>query len=164
MCFSYICIRLTYLLVKKIYRCVVCYRVDLKKKPLRHIYHNSDMSFSSSAARNTIEYRYVYHLFQKTIRLLIQKPRKISFVKVLLFKIYRPSKYFCYSKQILNMYMLAFMITYYLTFNILHGSFYLIEKIYGVFIIPLWMTFDDLKFPEPNPFNLKYEIVFSCVF
>lgn len=56
------------------------------------------------------------------------------------------------------------MLTYYLTFNILHGGFYIIEKIYGILVIPLLVLFDELDLPQPKPFNLKYEMIIACFF
>jgi hypothetical protein len=58
--------------------------------------------------------------------------------------------------------MIAFMLTYYLTFNILQGGFYIIEKVYSIFAIPLIVLCDQLDLPQPNPFNLKYEILITC--
>jgi hypothetical protein len=111
----------------------------------------------------SIEYRYVRHLFQKTQRILIASNTKVTFIKSLLYRIYRPNKYFSYSKQILNMYIIAFMLTYYLTFNILEGGFYIIEKVYGILVIPLLVLFDELDLPQPKPFNLKYEMFLACL-
>lgn len=62
------------------------------------------------------------------------------------------------------MYMIAFMLTYYLTFNILHGGFYIIEKFYSILVIPLLVLFDELDLPQPKPFNLKYEMIVACTF
>ena len=132
----------------------------MPKKSVKHIYHEPDLIFSQSPS---VEYRYVRHLLQKTHRILADSNKKISFIKSILHRVYRPNKYFCYSKQILNMYMIAFMLTYYLTFNILQGGFYIIEKIYGILIIPLLVLFDELDLPQPRPFNLKYEMVIACL-
>ncbi|CAF1383152.1 unnamed protein product [Adineta steineri] len=109
-----------------------------------------------------LEYRYVRHLLQKTRRILFETNEKISFIKSLLYKIYRPNKYFHYSKQILNMYIIAFMLTYYLTFNILQAGFYIIEKLYSIFAIPLLVLTDELDLPHPQAFNLKYEMIIAC--
>ena len=54
------------------------------------------------------------------------------------------------------------MLTYYLTFNILQGGFYIIEKLYSIFAIPLIVLTDELDLPHPKPFNLKYEIMTAC--
>jgi hypothetical protein len=121
----------------------------------KHIYH--EPKFSSKEI-SSIEYHYVHHLFQKIHR---NNP-SISFIKSLLYKIYRPNKYFHYSKQILNIYMMAFMLIYYLTFNILQNNFYLLEKIYSFISIPLLILYDELDLPEPKPFHLKYEMIFAC--
>lgn len=145
------------------YDWIVCCRSEngeLEKKSTKHIYHEPDLN---SSQKLSVEYRYVRHLFQKTTRILINSDTKITFIKSLLYKIYRPNKYFSYSKQILNMYMIAFMLTYYLTFNILEGGFYIIEKIYSILIIPIIVLFDELDLPQPQPGNLKYEMLFACI-
>ena len=163
LCLTYICFRLTYLFLSKLYHLLHCCNEDqtsFPKQTLKHIYHEPDQQHSS--AKLSVEYRYVRHLLQKTQRILIENNHKISFIKSLLYKIYRPNKFFHYSKQILNMYMIAFMLTYYLTFNILQGGFYIIEKIYSILAIPLIVLSDELDLPEPKPFNLKYEILITC--
>ncbi|CAF4742198.1 unnamed protein product, partial [Rotaria sp. Silwood2] len=129
------------------------------KKPLKHIYHKPT---NSSREILSIEYHYVRHLFEKSFERLIKNKNKISLFKSLLYKIYRPNKYFHYSKQILNIYMIAFMLIYYLTFNILQNGFNLIEKFYSFTIIPLLILYDELDLPEPKLFNLKYEMILSC--
>jgi len=162
LCLTYICLRLTYLFISKLYNLFLCCNKEINnfpKKSLKHIYHEPDIN---SSQKLSVEYRYVRHLLQKTQRILIENNKKISFIKALFYKIYRPNKYFRYSKQILNMYMIAFMLTYYLTFNILQGGFYIIEKIYSVLAIPFIVLSDELDFPEPNLFNLKYEIMITC--
>ena len=128
LCLTYICIRLTYLFLSKFTKIFLYCNKEINKSPkqsLKHIYHEPDIN---SSQKLSIEYRYVRHLFQKTQRILIENNKKISFIQSLFYKIYRPNKYFHYSKQILNMYIIAFMLTYYLTFNILQGGFYIIEK------------------------------------
>ncbi|CAF2761502.1 unnamed protein product [Rotaria sp. Silwood2] len=162
LCLTYICLRLTYLSISKFYNLFYCCNREMnnsQKQSLKHIYHEPDLN---SSQKLSVEYRYVRHLFQKTKRILIENNKKISFIKSLLYKIYRPNKYFHYSKQILNMYMIAFMLTYYLTFNILQGGFYIIEKIYSIFSIPLIVLTDEIDLPQPKPFNLKYEIIIAC--
>ncbi|CAF0721293.1 unnamed protein product [Rotaria sordida] len=162
LCLTYICLRLTSLSISKLYNLFYYCNKELnnsQKQSLKHIYHEPDIN---SCQKLSIEYRYVRHLFQKTKRILIENNKKISFIKSLLYKIYRPNKYFSYSKQILNMYMIAFMLTYYLTFNILQGGFYIIEKIYSIFSIPLIVLTDEIDLPQPKPFNLKYEIIIAC--
>lgn len=162
LCLSYICFRLTYLTLTKLYNMLYCCNDDVNnshKQSLKHIYHEPDVVHPQKLS---VEYRYVRHLFQKTQRTLIENNKKIPFFKALLYKIYRPNKYFNYSKQVLNMYMIAFMLTYYLTFNILHGGFYIIEKVYSVFSIPLIVLTDEIDLPQPKPFNLKYEIMIAC--
>ncbi|CAF3379652.1 unnamed protein product [Rotaria sp. Silwood1] len=162
LCLTYICLRLTYLSISKFYNLFYCCNREMnnsQKQSLKHIYHEPDIN---SSQKLSVEYRYVRHLFQKTRRILIENNKKISFIKSLLYKIYRPNKYFNYSKQILNMYMIAFMLTYYLTFNILQGGFYIIEKIYSIFSIPLIVLTDEIDLPQPKPFNLKYEIIIAC--
>ena len=162
LCLTYICLRLTYLLIFKFYNLLFCCNNEINnssKQSVKHIYHEPDIKSSQILS---IEYRYVRHLFQKTQRILIENNRKISFIQSLLYKIYRPNKYFSYSKQILNMYMIAFMLTYYLTFNILQGSFYIIEKLYSIFSIPLIVLTDEINLPVPKPVHLKYEIIIAC--
>ena len=159
LCLTYICIRLTYLFISKLSHIFPCLNRDSPNHSLKHIYHEPDIK---SSQKLSVEYRYVRHLFQKTQRILIENNKKISFIKSLFYKIYRPNKYFHYSKQILNMYMIAFMLTYYLTFNILQGGFYIIEKIYSILAIPLIVLYDQIDLPSPNPFNLKYEIIMTC--
>jgi hypothetical protein len=162
LCLTYICLRLTYLFVSKLYQLLLCCNKetnDSSKQTLKHIYHEPDLN---SSQKLCVEYRYVRHLLQKTQRILIENNKKISFIKALFYKLYRPNKYFHYSKQILNMYMIAFMLTYYLTFNILQGGFYIIEKVYSIIAIPLIVLSDELDLPQPNPFNLKYEIMITC--
>jgi hypothetical protein len=143
-----------------IYRSFSCHNNELNstKKPLKHIYH--EPTFSSRKIL-TIEYRYVRHLFEKIHRNLINNT-KSSWIKSFLYKIYRPNQYFHYSKQILNMYIIAFMLIYYLTFNILQIGFSIIEKVYSFILMPLLMLNDELDLPEPKPFNLKYEMIFAC--
>ena len=162
LCLSYICLRLSYLFISKLCNFLICCNQDKnnsQKQSLKHIYHEPDIS---SPQKLSVEYRYVRHLFQKTRPILIKNNKKISFIKSLLYKIYRPNKYFHYSKQILNMYIIAFMLTYYLTFNILQAGFYIIEKVYSIFAIPLIVLFDEFHLPQPQPINLKYEMVISC--
>ncbi|CAF1628384.1 unnamed protein product [Adineta ricciae] len=167
-CLTYICIRLTYLFLFKLFALLrYCNREknSSPKHSSKHIYHEPDLNNSlpsPSSETLSVEYRYVRHLLQKTQRILVKTNEKISFVKSILYKIYRPNKYFNYSKQILNMYMIAFMLTYYLTFNILQAGFYIIEKLYSIFAIPLIVLSDELDLPQPQPFNLKYEIMVAC--
>ncbi|CAF4098379.1 unnamed protein product [Rotaria socialis] len=149
LCLTYICLRLTYLKTN-----------GSHKQSSKHIYHEPDLH---SSQKLSVEYRYVRHLLQKTQRTLIENNKKIPFFKSLFYKIYRPNKYFNYSKQILNMYMIAFMLTYYLTFNILQGGFYIIEKIYSIFSIPLIVLTENIDIPLPKPMNLKYEIILACI-
>jgi hypothetical protein len=143
-----------------IYRSFSCHNNELNstKKPLKHIYH--EPTFSSRKIL-TIEYRYVRHLFEKTHRNKINNT-KSSWIKSFLYKIYRPNQYFHYSKQILNMYIIAFMLIYYLTFNILQTGFNLIEKLYNFTLIPFLILSDELDLPESTVFNLKYEMIFAC--
>ena len=161
LCLTYICIRLTYLVIVHTYRSMLsCDNVKNPiRKSLRHIYHEPT---HSSEENLSIEYRYVHHLFRKSSQILIKNNRKSSVFKTVLNKIYRPNKYFYYSKQILNMYMIAFMLIYYLTFNILQNGFHLIEKIYSFTLIPCIILYDELNLPEPKPFNLKYEMILAC--
>jgi hypothetical protein len=159
LCLTYICLRLTYLSISKLYNLFQCFNKEINNFP-KHIYHEPDIK--SSSQKLSVEYRYVRHLFQKTQRTLIENNKKISFIKSLFYKIYRPNKYFHYSKQILNMYMIAFMLTYYLTFNILQGGFYIIEKIYSILAIPSIVLSDQIDLPQPNPHSLKYEIMITC--
>ncbi|CAF1000408.1 unnamed protein product [Didymodactylos carnosus] len=163
LCLTYICFRLTYLFFRELLKCIQkCFPsiLSTSKKSKKHIYHEPNGQLSQSH-HLSIEYQYVQHLFCKTRRKL-QKIKKVSFIQNILYRIYRPNKYFHYSKQILNMYIIAFMITYYLTFNILQGGFYLIEKCYRLLIIPIILTFDELDLPKSRPFNLKYEILLAC--
>ena len=60
------------------------------------------------------------------------------------------------------MYIIAFMLIYYLTFNILQNGYNLIEKIYSFTVIPFLILFDELDLPESKVFNLKYEMIFAC--
>jgi hypothetical protein len=59
--------------------------------------------------------------------------------------------------------MIAFMLIYYLTFNILQNGFNFIEKIYNFISIPLLINYDELDLPDPKVFNLKYEMIFACL-
>ncbi|CAF1121337.1 unnamed protein product [Adineta steineri] len=165
LCLSYICLRLSYLFISKLYLLLCCNQEsnNSPKQSLKHIYHEPDINIiSNSSQKLSVEYRYVRHLLQKTRRILFETNEKISFIKSLLYKIYRPNKYFHYSKQILNMYIIAFMLTYYLTFNILQAGFYIIEKLYSIFAIPLLVLTDELDLPHPQAFNLKYEMIIAC--
>ena len=162
LCLTYICIRLTYLCFERISHLFPCWNDESDSssdKSVKHIYHEPDLKSSQDLS---VEYRYVRHLFQKTQRILCENKKKISFIKSLLYKIYRPNKYFHYSKQILNMYMVAFMVTYYLTFNILERGFYIIEKLYSIFAIPIIVLTEEFDLPTPNPHALKYEIMVTC--
>jgi len=156
LCLTYICFRLTYFLTVNIYHSFICCDNERNsiKKPLKHIYQ--EPTFFSEEILSK-EYRYVYNLFQKAY-----ENKKCSLIKSLLNKIYRPNKYFHYSKQILNMYIIAFMLIYYLTFNILENGFNLIEKIYCFTLMPLLILYDELDLPEPKLFNLKYEMLLTC--
>lgn len=162
LCLTYLCIRLTYLTISNLKHLLSCCHRQTDsshKQSLKHIYHEPDLH---SNQKLSVEYRYVRHLLHKTHRTLLQNNKKISFFKGLLYQIYRPNKYFTYSKQILNMYMIAFMLTYYLTLNILHGGFYIIDKIYSIFSIPLIVLTDAIDLPQPTPFDLKYEMMIAC--
>ncbi|CAF2147063.1 unnamed protein product [Rotaria magnacalcarata] len=160
LCLTYICCRLTYLVIISLYRRFVsCENAkNSLKKPLKHIYHKPIYSFNEILS---IEYLYVRRLFEKSFQNLGKK--HISLFKTLLHKIYRPNKYFHYSKQILNMYMIAFMLIYYLTFNILQNGFSIIDKLYSFVLIPLLILYDELDLPEPKPINLKYEMILACI-
>ncbi|CAF3587083.1 unnamed protein product [Rotaria sordida] len=162
LCLTYICFRLTYLLIINIYHLFLSCdnRTNSIKKSLKHIYHKP---INSSREILSNEYYYVRHLFKKSFKILIKNPKKYSLFKILLYKIYRPNKYFYYSKQILNIYMIAFMLIYYLTFNILQNGFNLIEKFYSFTLIPLLILYDEFDLPEPKLFNLKYEMIFACL-
>jgi hypothetical protein len=162
LCLTYICLRLTYLFTSKLCNLLMCCNKEKstsQKQSLKHIYHEPDIH---SSQKLSVEYRYVRHLFQKTQRILVENNTKISFIKSLLYKIYRPNKYFHFSKQILNMYIIAFMVTYYLTFNILQAGFYIIEKLYSIIAIAALVLSDELSLPQPQPFNLKYEMLIAC--
>ncbi|CAF0891208.1 unnamed protein product [Rotaria sp. Silwood1] len=161
LCLTYICFRLTYLLIINIYHLFLsCDNTKNSiKKSLKHIYHKP---INCSRESLSIEYHYVHHLFEKSFETLIKNEKKISLFKILLYKIYRPNKYFHYSKQILNIYMIAFMLIYYLTFNILQNGFNLIEKIYSFTLIPLLILYDEFDLPEPKLYNLKYEMILAC--
>jgi hypothetical protein len=139
LCLTYICCRLTYFVIIHIYRSFPCCKNPTNSMKT-HIY--DEPTFTSKEIP-TIESRYVHHLFHKTSR--------------------NPTyQYFHYSKQILNMYMIGFMLIYYLTINILQNGFSLIEKIYSFTLIPLLILYDELDLPEPRPSNLKYEMIFVC--
>ncbi|CAF1333517.1 unnamed protein product [Adineta steineri] len=156
LCLTYICCRLTYLLISNVYHSFICCNNENSiKKPLKHIYH--EPTFTSNK-NHSIEYYYVHDLFQK-----LDYNKKSSLIQSLLNKIYQPKRYFHYSKQILNMYMIAFMLIYYLTFNMLENGFNLIEKIYNFTLLPLLIVYDELDLPEPKLINLKYEMIFTCL-
>ncbi|UJR10436.1 hypothetical protein I4U23_014640 [Adineta vaga] len=157
LCLTYICCRLTYLLILNLYQTFFCCNNERnsQKRSMKHIYH--EPTFSSRQIQ-PIEYRYVQNLFQKSY----QYQQQLSFIKSFLYQFYRPEKYFQYSKQILNLYIIAFMLIYYLTFNILENGFNLIEKIYSFTLMPLLILYDELDLPEPKLSNLKYEMIFAC--
>ncbi|CAF1648420.1 unnamed protein product, partial [Adineta ricciae] len=156
LCLTYICCRLTYLLIENLYEFVSCCNneTNSRKKSSKHIYHEPTFSSEENQA---VEFRYVRHLFQTPY-----KHCQPSWIKSLLHKFYCPKKHFQYSKQILNLYMIAFMLIYYLTFNILENGFNLIEKIYSFTLMPLYILYDELDLPEPKLSNLKYEMLFAC--
>jgi hypothetical protein len=58
--------------------------------------------------------------------------------------------------------MIAFMLIYYLTINILQNNFNLIGKIYNFTLIPLLILYDEFDLPESKLSNLKYEMIFAC--
>ena len=155
LCLTYISLRLTYLLLISIYQSVFC--CDKETSTKKHVYHEPTFI---SRSLPTMEYHYVRDLFARTSRNASTTHWGCS----LLSRIYRPMKYFQYSKQILNMYMIAFMLIYYLTFNILQTGFFVIEKLSSFILMPLLIVYDELDLPEPKPMNLKYEIILACVF
>ena len=155
LCLTYICCRLTYLVIINIYRSIFCCKNE-RNSIQKHIYHEPTFF---SKENYSIEYDYVLNLFYQTS----SNNKKLSLLKSLFYKIYQPNKYFHYSKQILNMYMIEFMLIYYLTFNILENGFNLIEKIYNFSSISLLILYNEIDLPEKKSFNLKYEIIFSCL-
>ena len=158
LCLIYICLRLTYLLFISIYQSV--FRCDNETIRRKHVYHEPTFTQRSPP---TTEYHYVRDLFARTSRNASDQHRRCSLIKSLFGRIYRPMKYFQYSKQILNMYMIGFMLIYYLTFNILQTGFFVIEKLSSFILMPLSIVYDELDLPEPKPMNLKYEILLACL-
>lgn len=136
LCLTYVSSRLTYLALRQI-----CRRTSMQK----HIYH--EPTFSS---KETIESQYVQHLFSPL-------PRKQSFIN----RIYQSHPYFQYSKQILNIYIIACLLIYHLTLNILQHGFHFMAKIYQFTSIPLLILFDELDLPEGKPLHLKYPIIIA---
>lgn len=157
LCLTYICCRLTYFVLINLYESLTCCTDHPASmgKPLKHIYHEPMFSYNRT---QSVECHYVQRLFQRP-----DDARKPSLFASMLRRIYRPKKYFQYSKQILNMYMIAFMLIYYLTFNILESGFHLIERIYSFTLMPLLILYDELDLPEPKLENLKYEMAFACL-
>ena len=114
LCLIYICLRLTSLFFSSIYRVFYCCddQINGKTHSIKHIYHEPTSLLSS------IEHNYVHNLFHRNSS---------------------PMKYFRYSKQIFNLYMIASLLIYYLTFNVLHEGFYL---------TPLLFIYDQLDLSE----------------
>ena len=146
LCLTYISSRLMYLSIRQISRSFHCRRNSHEK----HIYH--EPTFPSQDVSPTIESQYVQHLFYPLAQ-------QRSFFH----RIYRSHPYFHYSKQILNIYILAWMLIYYLTLNLLQHGFHFLEKIYNFISIPLVMLFDELDLPEAKPSSFKYEMIIACL-
>ena len=146
LCLTYICCRLTYLAIHQISRSFHHRKNSMQK----HIYH--EPTFSSKEMIMTIESQYVQHLF-------CPLSRKQSFFD----RIYQSHPYFHYSKQILNIYIIAGMLIYYLTLNILQNGFHFMEKVYNFTSIPLLILFDELDLPEGKPSHLKYPMIIASL-
>lgn len=146
LCLTYISCRLMYLSIRQISRSFHCRRNPNEK----HIYH--EPTFPSQDHSPSIESQYVQYLFNP-------HPQQRSFFH----RIYRSHPYFHYSKQILNIYILAWMLIYYLTLNLLQNAFHFLEKIYNFISIPLLIIFEELDLPEAKPSNFKIELIISCL-
>ena len=154
LCLTYTCIRLIYLSIRNVYEKMSCCQIESNHMMKKHIYH--EPTFSSNEILSN-EYHYVQHLFNNTFDEDLTS--KFSF----LYKIYRPNRYFSYSKQILNIYMFTFMLIYLLTFHIIENGFEFIEKFYQFLLLPSFLFNDEIDLPEPTKMNFRYEIFLSCL-